>query len=475
MDRRRYLWLTAGILTGVAGCGAESATDSTSPSPTPVPVTQNGQPTASPTPADVLTVGIETDDYLIRSFAQTPEQRAIDPDEVTPIAEIAEPLRSALRTAVNGGFTTDSVSDALLGEIDRFRHHGGGYRFRPYFSLDGTPYEFDPTVPVFVARLDTDIEEPDPDRTVDHDDANELAPPVQDFVRTLGAFGVEVATDEYRISVVPEAVEEFLDQYDYIRSPGSVGKVVSKWVDPGPPYTIQAGQLTMEHLWGRPVIAVDSLSATLRQFVETVVASDRRAPVYSPLRSEHRVDQVPNEYDARLGHDQGPGSGPYVDIDGTVYALRVTKLHREKIPIAVAASTVDNRRFSVSVKPSTEGSKPAFEDQVELESPGALPSVLWIETESERHLLASDVYDSIRWRAVDDSTGTDRRVENIARDSIGPDDELSATFRVPDAIDAGTYRAWGLVRAKWTAAIDGRRYPFVPFPFQIVMDVPGTR
>lgn len=483
MERRQYLWLTAGVLSGLAGCGTGSPSSpepESSPSRTPnnpVPADDGSDTESSPTRSPEKTgiaVDIETTRYLVRSFAQTQDQRAIDPEQITPAVEISNPLRTALEAAVDGGYETDDVSDELLSGIDRFRHNGGGYRFEPYFSLDGTPYAFDPTVPVFVAHLEMGIENPDPDRTVGPDDLEGLAEPVRDFVRTIGAFTVQVPRDEYRISVVPDTVEDFLENYDYVRDPDGVGRIVTERVDPGPPYTIEASKLTTQDLWGRPVLAATSLPTDLRRFVEAVVASDRRALVYPPLRSEYRTDQIPDAYFDRLGPDQGPGSGPYVDLDGTFYAFRVTEIRREKIPIAISTAVVDERSFEVTITPSQEGSKPAIEGPVELESAGALPSVLWIETTSNRYLLDSDAYDDISWSDPEGSTDEQRRIDNVERTEVPPGEALSATYRVPDAVPAGTYRAWGLVRVQWTRASDNRRFPTLAYPYQIVVTIPET-
>lgn len=467
MNRRRYLGLVTGLVAGVAGCGGnESPQPATVNTPSPVPVTRS----PSPTPTGV-TAEIELSSYLVKAFGQSPEQRAIDPDEVVPLAELDAPVREALEAAIDGGYTTDSVSEALLAGIDQFREFGGGHRFRPFVSYDGLPYAFEPSVPVFSARLDTDVEEPEPDRTAGPDELDRFAEPVQDFIRVLGAFSVQVTRDEYRISVLPDAVSAFLDAYDYIRDPTGVGRIVTDRLDPGPPYTISARRLTPADRWGRPVIPATSLPPALRDFVATVVASDRRAPIHFPQESEYRTGEVPPAYFDRLGREQGPGSGPYVTLDGTNYAIRVTEIRRELMPVTVSASSVGDRSFSVAVRPSDAGSKPAIEGGLELETRGALPSVLWILTDSDRVLLECDAYEDLRWTDPEGSDGPERRVGNVVRTEIPSDGEVRATYRVPEAVPGGTYHAWGMVMVKWTA--DGRRYPSLPYPFQVEVVVPA--
>lgn len=43
--------------------------------------------------------------------------------------------------------------------------------------------------------------------------------------------------------------------------------------------------------------------------------------------------------------------------------------------------------------------------------------------------------------------------------------------RVLDDIPAGAYRAWGLFAAEWTRASDGRRFPSLPYPFQVASEI----
>lgn len=461
MDRRRYLGLSAGVLSALAGCGSDAprAADTT---PTQTSTDESPE----------LLVSVETDRHLVNAYAQQQNDRAIDPDWVVPIAQVSEPLRDALRTAVTEEYRTASVSDALLAGIDRFRINSGGYRFLPYVSVDGTPYAFDPTVPVFTARLEFGVEDPDPARTIGQDGLGELSEPAADFVRTMGAFTTEVPQDTYHRSVVPAAVRDFLDRYDYVRDPDGIGRIMTERLDPGPPYTITASELTAEDLWGHPVLTATSLPGSLRRFLDSVVASDRRAPVYRPDRTEYRTDSLPTSYGDHLGPDHGPTFGPYVDFDGTLYAFRAMEIRREAMPITVAASVEGPRSFSVTVEPTSAGRRPAVDGPVELQSVGALPSVLWVLAGSERYLLESDTYGDTWWSDEDGSLGG--RIEETASATIASGESLSATYRIPDAVPGEPYAAWGLLRASWTAPGEDRSTPPMPYPFQVVLRVPST-
>lgn len=471
MDRRHFLLLAAGGVSGLAGCGAWGREASPDAPGSPSPGTTDAGPGDD---AGRIEVGVETARYLVTAYERTPAHRAIEPDAIVPESHLPDPLRSALESARADGYETDDVSEALLAAVDRFRRHGPGYRFEPYVRLDGTPYAFDPTVPVFVARLEFDVEDADPARAVGYDDLERFDEPVRDFVRTIGAFTAESPRDAYRISVVPPSVRTFLDRYEFVDDPGSVGRIETERVDPGPPYSIELRELTTEDLWGRPVLDGGSLPDDLRRFLAAAAASDRRAPVHPPLRSEHRTDEVPEAYFDRLRSDDGSRLDPYVALDGTVYAFRVRDVDRSKLPAEVsvtAGSSEDRPSFTVEVVPSEAGPKPDVEGTVEFESRGTLPSVLWVETGADRHLLPSDAYESIRWEPAEEPSAVDRRVRNVARESISPGDELTATYRVPDGVPAGTHRAWGRFDVKWTDAATGRRYPRLAYPFQVVLTV----
>lgn len=463
MNRRHYLSVAVGALSGLAGCGSDHS-PSTVPAPTTSEPTTDANPTTAPKTDAGLAISIETSRYLVRSFAQDQDQRAIERDDIMPLSDIADPLQSALEAAVEDVFQTDEVGSELLAGIDRFRLHGGGYQFEPYFSINGTSYAFDPTVPVFVADLQ-DVEDPDPDRTVNQDEVQEFAAPVRDFVHTIGAFGTNVARVEYRLSVVPPSVEQFLERYDFVRDAIGTGRIVTERVDPGPPYTIHANELTAEEIWGRPVLTAASLPDDLRRFVEEVVTSDRRTLVYPASETEYRTDDLPSGYDEHLGSAQGPG--PYVELDGTMYAFRVTEVHREHVPLGVSVASIGSDTFELTVAPSQAGSKPAVEGSVEVASTWSVPGPLWVHAGAHRHRL--DRVDA----AVGDPAGDDTSpVADAETVSIRADEELLATYRVPPGVPAGIYRAWGLVRVSWVAAESNRPGLTWPFPFQVVLTVP---
>jgi hypothetical protein len=319
-----------------------------------------------------------------------------------------------------------------------------------------------------MASLDTTVENAEPDRTITHGDLDDLPEPAADFVRTLGAFSTMVARDEYRISVVPPSVEALLNQYEYIRDPADVGRIVTERVDPGPPYTIRASELTADEMWGRPVLAAAELPAELRRLVETVVTSDRRRLVYPDTRTEYRTDDLPPSYGEYLGPDQGSGSGPYVELDGTMYAFRVTEINREHVPLAISAMPNGAETFELTIAPSEAGSKPTIDGPVEIESTWAVPGPLWIHADGDRYRIER-VDAVVRDLAAEDASA----VEEAEMVPVPADGGLIATYQVPADIPPGTYRVWGLVRVSWVDAESDRPSPpSWPFPFQIVLTVP---
>jgi hypothetical protein len=480
MRRRQTLLLAAGCLAGVAGCGGRTPVADTR-SPTDEPH-GDGDATPSPTPTDGpahLDAALETPSFLVRSYEQTPNERAIDPGGVVPVSALPAPFRTALeaaRDAPDGRFETDTVTEPFLSAVDRFRHNDGEYRFRPFVSFDGTPHAFDVTAPVFLARLAPDVDDPDPALTADEEDLGRFDEPARGFARTLGAYSVEVPRAQYRVSTVPPSVRTFLSVYDYLGDSLGVGRIDTERFDPGPPYSVSVRELSAGDLWGRPVLEAGSLSGSLRQFLSAAVRADARAPVYSPLRTEYRADQVPDAYFERY---QVPGDrNPYVRLDGTVYAFRLWPVAPERVPADVSVAPGpeapgDERSFVLTVTPSARERKPDV-DRVELETAGALPSVLWLETGDGRVLLPSDAYDDVEWERAE-SGPVDKRVGNVARVELASGESVSATYRIPGDVPAGTYRAYGRVGVSWTDPVTDRPHPTAEYPFRLDLAVSGDQ
>lgn len=171
--------------------------------------------------------------------------------------------------------------------------------------------------------------------------------------------------------------------------------------------------------------------------MKTVVKSERRKLVYPASRTEYRTDNLLAEYNEYLSSDQGPGSGPYVEIDGTMYAYRTTEIHREHIPIDVSAASGGSDAFELTIAPSHAGTKPAFEGPVEVASAWSIPGPLWIHAVGNRHQL-----DHVETVVKTSSDEGPRPVESRESVSLTGDSELLATYRMPDKLPPHTFRAW---------------------------------
>lgn len=474
MRRRPFLALATGALVSVAGCNTsdegtptDGGTPSTTTDPgTPTTTDEPSPPdteTPTPDPNPLLDVQLQEVPYVARAY-EVPEGLGVDPDHVVPEHEIPRALVNPLRSARYGEYETDDVSEDLLAAVDEFRTRRRT-AIRPYVELDGRNYEFDARVPTFAARLGDDhVDDADPDRVAPSDGDYE-SEAVSTFVRALAVGGTHVPREEYRICVVPDAVETFLERYDYVEDHQGVSPIETEWVDEEPPHAISARELTDEDMWGRPVLDGDTLDGEVREFLWTVVESDHRAPATYPDRSEYFTDHVPDAYlDLVASEDH-----PYFRLDGTVYGVAAGSPTYD-LPVAVAATALPSdeddpgRRFRLSVTPTTEGMADEVDESrgVTMTSNGALPSVLWVTHGGERHLLESDAYDRSRWYDLEND-GRGPRPVNEVLEVLDFGETIAATYVVPD-LPAGTYTSRGWFTISWSAPeqTPGERgfYPF---------------
>lgn len=468
MRRRALLTFAGGALAGLAGCGTDTLgtdTPETTSTTEPVPATSPAtSATTEPPTDDRLSVGLEFDQYLVRTFEIDPHVQEIPPNEIVPEDEIPRVLHDVLREALEDNFSTDDPDEALLNAIDEFRHVGIEYRFEPYVRLDGDSYVFDPTVPEFSASLELDVDDVDPDRTA-HWEEDVDSEAVEAFVRTIAGTTPESPLDTYRMSVVPDAVQAFLDRYDYLETPLTTGRFETDYIDPGPPYTVAIRELTETDVWGREVVDASEMDSELRSFVTTAVNSDRRAPALDAGRTEYRTDELPSSYGKTLAARPNDEGGPFVRIDGTVYSLDVWSKGAEQYPIELAVDVrsdgTGRPAFAVTVTATDDG--PA-ERRVGLESPGVLPSVLWARLGTERVRLETPNRDGLEWV---DEAGDHRQIGNRAQRSLRIGKSLETTYEVPESLPDGAYHLWGLTFVSW----DDIHWRGPPFPFQIVLDV----
>lgn len=446
MRRRALLASGAATLAGFAGCNGQSNDPSG---------TEPGTGTDPSTPATdgPLSVELEHVEYGASTWVVS-EGRGVDPDDIVPEAEIPDPLHATLLDARADGYETTEVSDALLAGIDDFRSYGRT-SIDPYVRLDDAPYEFEPTVPTFTAHLVNEtVEDYDPAAVVDEDTYEFDAQSVDEFVQALRAKGTHVPRSEYRTCVVPDPVQTFLENYDYVQDQYGVSRILTEWEDTEPPYEITVRELTDEDLWGRPVVDGSELEPAVRQFFRTAIESDHRAPATLPTRSLYFTDDVPPEV-AELTRRRE--SLPYYRLDGTVYGIGVGSPRYDRLPLSVAVETLtaqsdaQHGRFKLTVTPDAQAAQGPVDRNASFTftGQGGLPSVLWVTVDGEQYLLDSDAYERAQWRSPDGDSSRGPQPVNEVLELRDHGEPIAATYRIPAEISVGTYVSRGLFRVSW--------------------------
>lgn len=474
MNRRAVLAGLGGSLAGLAGCFTVTDTTDTpdeNETPTDTAITTDQSPTETRTETDgAISVELRHVEYVANAY-EPASGRGIDPDDVVPAEEISDVLREALYEARAGGFETESLPDGLLAAIDEFRTYATGV-LKPYVELDGTSYEFDPTVPTFVAELEEDtLDDYDEDRLLRADERRDLeSEAVESFVRALTARGPEIPRSEYRRSAVPEAVAAFLDEYDYLEDQHGVSRITTIVRHADPPYTITLHELTTEDMWGQPVVEEAALDGELVAFFERVLDSEHRKPALpSPDRRQYFTGEVPEAYSGFADEYESP---PYVRLDGTVYNIVVGQPRYERIPVSVSIEEADaaSRAFTLTVSPAPGKPDDEIEGPFTFTGRGALPSVLWVVHDGERYLLDSPGYETAGWRDAPADSKRDRRPSNQVLESVHANEELSATYTVPDVLPEGTYVSRGLFYLSWSVP-DRTPGDHAAYPFELLVTI----
>lgn len=459
MDRRALLSAVGCSFVGLSGCTGSDDTDTT-PSTNETPAGDTNDETQAETDdetAAAIDVERQRPEYVVHTY-EPAKGRGIDPDDIVPEDEIPTALRDPLAEARDGTFETDSASDALLAAIDEFREFGRG-KLKPYVLLDGTRYAFDPTVPTFVAELtDEDLDDYDEDRLLGEEERLDLdSEPVAEFVKALTASGTHIPRDEYHRCVVPEAVSEFLDDYDYLADHQGVSRIVTTVENEDPPYTITIRRLTEETMWGRPVVDESELDDELVAFFERALASPHRKPALTtPDRSQYFTDDAPDAYGDLAEKYDTP---PYYRLDGTVYAIAVGEPRYDRIPVSVTITEPDDadREFTLTVSPAPERVDADVEGSFTFTSRGALPSALWVFHDGERWPLEIVETDGVDGPAPS-------RPDSEVLETVDMGDEISATYAVPADLPEGTYVSRGVFSVSWNVPdqTPGERgtYPF---------------
>ena len=499
MQRRALLTLVGASLTAIAGCSdaTDESTDSPqsnqtptdTPTPTPAEGTQTPDDTPTPTPSETTT---SENPHIDADL--TMAQYRVNVDEVSHLAGINQnnildaedrhpDFEAAIREARDDGkFQTTEPSEGLLRSIDEFRRFGIGYRYLPYVELDGQEYEFTASVPEYVYRLDVDHPDADdpedadvnPDR-VAHYENDVSSERVEAFVDTLAHLTPHSPRDPYRRSVVPGEVVDFVETYDYLKTPHRLAPIETGFEDPGAPYTITVEELTERDLWGQEVRDIDEFEPDLRPFLRTAITSSHRAETIPTDQREYRTDEVPGPYWEHVTSSRRNIMDPYVRHVGEVYEIQVEEPDRDH-PIDIAVTPVpdvDRPAFEITISPDETVEDG---DEVMLQSHGLVPSVLWVVDGDERHRLKTPVDDRIEWAELeqeeanpdddeDEHASPDRIIVNRQRDTLGSGQSLTQTYTVPESVSDGTYRTW----ASLNVGLNVPHYDTTPHPFGVML------
>ena len=450
MDRRALLSAIGGSAVALSGCvsddpgadptgnGTVDGSNGTDGEGSPDSEGSSDDGTSEP-----LDVELRTVPHVVTAYEPS-ASRGIDPEHVVPESAVPAALREPLAEARDGRFETDDPSDALLAAVDELRVYDRG-ELRPYVELDGTRYAFDPTLPTFTAALaDEEAEGYDEDRVLREARQREEfdSAAVETFVDALTAYGPNVARGEYRRCVLPDAVEGFLDEYDYMEDGRGVSRIRTGVENEDPPYAITARELTAADMWGRPVVDEPALDDEVVALFERALASPHRTPALTtPDRSQYFADEVPDAYEAFAAeYDELP----YYRIDGTVYRVIVGESRYDRLPVSVsvAASQGADREFTLAVAPAPENADGGAEGPYTFTSRGALPSALWVLRDGERWPLRI-----VETEGIDGPQPS--RSDGEALASLDAGDEMAATYAVPEGLSEGTYTSRGLFHVSW--------------------------
>ena len=371
MTRRRTVLALAGsTLAGLAGCATDSGSNPSDETPDTTPTgTPNTTPTKTPDGSSGENTGDQSDrseeadsgmtaqvdlstaSYLagavpVEEFEYQRQENTSQPMSAFPAA-----FADAVREAHDGGFQTDDPSEELLAALDEITKPRTRIRWsEPIVELDGNAYVVEPHLPVLELRLGEELlAEYDESRTVSSEGEFEHEE-VESLVRRIGWDGKpNTARGSYKRSLVPDEVEAFLDEYDYVEDERGVSRIVVERHNWEPPYTIELREFTAEDRWDREVHDLRTLDDDLREFLESVLESGTGVSTPPVV-----TDEVPASYFETLAPDEEGGEGPLLRVGGTVYRVHVVEGSHEAIPVSVTAESA----VEISASSFADGSPP---------------------------------------------------------------------------------------------------------------------
>ena len=458
---RRWLLRTAtalAISTTTAGC-----TQLTTSNTTTTKTTTSGT-TAEPR----AFVDIARESYLAKAWTLPQDIFRFPKGDSVPLADLNRSVRDAVRTAIDSPpYTTQDASQALLDGID-------GVSLVTY---EGTVWDVEHTFPTVTVRLDTDIPENEPvtDRTVTYDsEVVQSSDAIEDVVWTIAPHGVETEPRPYETTRLDPAVRDFLDQYDYIETPVGVGEIVVSRTNRTPPHTVRAQEATDEELYGRRIREAVDYGPPTRDFVDRVLASDRK----TPSNYQDRIRTIyPDDIPHRFARDLDHGSH-YVRVDDEVYGFDTRHVHWEDLPLEFHATVLGENAATagpVDIQLTVHNSG---DNVVRLQMAGLTPfGVLWAYGPGGEHVLWNDAYEQTENIVIENGSVVP---ESHAETDLHPSQAQSATYRLGhdnlgavESLQSGTYEILGTIWAKWSTYDSAKEYDWRSqlFPYTLIIEV----
>lgn len=464
--RRRLLRTATGLALGsaVAGCNQQ-------PADTQSTTTTQTTPT-SPDADSRPRVDVSRESYLAKAWPITSDRFHVADGDAVQLSRLSKPARDAVQTAIEDGrYSTQNASADLLDGIEDV----------DFVVHDGTIYDVTHTFPTVTLRLDMDIADdaaPE-DATVSLDsDFVRSNDTVSDVIYTIAPYGTHGVAESYTTARVDPAVQDFLDRFDYVRSPHGVGEIVVSRTNRTPPHTIRAEPATDEERYGRRVRDVTDYGPPTRTLVERVLASDRK----TPGNHQERIHTVyPDDVPRRFSRDLDHGSH-YVRVDDTVYGFDTRHVHWPDLPVRFHATvpddetTADATSDTVAVQLSVDNPSDV---RVVLQMAGVAPfGVLWAYGPGSEHVLWNDAYEQTDAVVIEDGTVVP---ESHDERELPPGQAESATYRLghdtlgdKGSLQSGTYDVLGTIWAKWPTYERAERYDWRSqlFPYTLTIEVP---
>ena len=458
---RRQLLRTAtalAISTTIAGCGQVTTSDTTT-----------AKTTTSRTTTDPRAlVAITRESYLAKAWTLPQDTFRFPKGDSVPLADLNKSVRDAVRTAIDSPpYTTQNASQALLDGIDDV----------DLVTYRGTIWDVEHTFPTVSVRVDTDISEDEPveDRTVTYgSDVVQSNDAVEDVVSTIVSLGVETVARPYETTRLDPEVQDFLDQYDYIETPRGIGEIVVSRTSRTPPHTIRAQEATDEELYGRRIQEATNYGPPTREFIDRVLASDRK----TPGNYQDRIHTIyPDDVPRRFARDLDRGSN-YVRVDDEIYGFDTRHVHWDDLPVKFHATipgenaaTADPVDIQLSVQNSGD-------ETVQLQMAGLTPfGVLWAYGPDGEHVLWNDAYEQTENVVIENGSVVP---EFHAEMDLHPGQTQSATYRLghdhlgaDEPLQSGTYEVLGTIWAKWPTYESAKEYDWRSqlFPYTLTIKV----